>query len=101
MPDTAVVNAPEAQHVVVNQDQLEGVLEAIPVLYEETRKGWKTTEFWLTVASLVAVNASGVVMTLPDKYQAIASAIIGGLYVVSRGVAKKGVAAPVAAKPEA
>lgn len=87
----------ETQPLTVNQtfqnavDDAKPVAADLPEIIAETRKGWKTTEFWLTIAGLLAVNLNGVVLTLPDKYQAIATAVIAGLYAVSRGQAKAGV----------
>lgn len=76
-------------------DAISGVVEALPLVIEESKKGYKTTEFWLTILGLVVVNVNGLVMSLPDKYQAIASAILAGLYALSRGQAKKGIPAVV------
>jgi hypothetical protein len=57
----------------------------------ETKSGYKTTEFWVSLlvsgGSLVAALAGN----LPPKYAAIATAVSGGLYAVGRGVAKSGV----------
>jgi hypothetical protein len=71
-----------------------------PVI-KETREGYKTTEFWGAVAGLAALNLNGVIMTLPDKWQAIGSAAIIGLYAISRGLAKKGIPAIEQQVPEA
>lgn len=72
-------------------DAVQTVIHDVPAIVKETKEGYKTTEFWLTIAGLAAVNLNGVVMTLPDRYQAIASAVLAGLYALSRGQAKKGV----------
>lgn len=77
------------------------VFHDIPAVIKETKAGYKTTEFWLTVLGLVAVNLNGVVMTLPDRYQAIASAILAGLYALARGQAKKGIPAIEPSAPSA
>lgn len=81
-------------------EDVQQVIATAGTVFNETKAGWKTTEFWLTVAGLVAVNAGDLVMTLPDKYQALASAALAGLYALSRGVAKKGIP-DVKSKPEA
>ena len=70
---------------------IQALVEDIPAIVRETKAGYKTTEFWLTIAGLLAVNLNGVVMSLPDKYQMIGSVIMGGVYVLSRGTAKKGI----------
>lgn len=85
---------------VPTQEQAEDLVHALAPVVKESKAGYKTTEFWLAVAGLVAVNANGLIMTLPDRYQAIATAVIGGLYVISRGVAKSGVP-DIAATPPA
>lgn len=75
----------------VGSDETKQVTDDVVAVFKETKNGFKTTEFWLTLAGLAAVNLNGVVMTLPDRYQAIASAVLAGLYALSRGQAKKGV----------
>lgn len=74
----------------------QGVTETrdlVPAIIKETKAGYKTTEFWLAVIGLLIVNLNGLVMTLPDKYQAIATAAIAAFYAVSRGQAKSGIPA--------
>lgn len=61
--------------------------------FKETKAGYKTTEFWASAAGLAALNLNGLVLTLPDKWQAIGSVVIVGLYAISRGLAKNGVPA--------
>lgn len=73
------------------------VIEDMPAVIQETKAGYKTTEFWITVgASLLTVlNA----VPLPEKYEGVVVAALGVAYVLSRGIAKKGVphiAAPTA-----
>ena len=65
----------------------------VPAIIKETKAGYKTTEFWLAIAGLLAVNLNGVVMTLPDRYQAVATAFIAGLYALARGAAKSSIPA--------
>lgn len=96
--DSALDNAVDDVRVVLDEDSVKEVISDIAPVIKETKEGWKTTEFWLTVAGLVAVNLNDVVMTLPDKYQAIGSAVLVGLYAVSRGSAKKGIPAVEAPK---
>lgn len=60
---------------------------------EPTKPGWKTTEFWLTLASTAVALAtgSGAVMggTVLGKVIEIATTVLGLLgYVTSRGIAK-------------
>lgn len=61
-----------------------------PVVTPPTKPGYKTTEFWLTIA----VNVAGILATVADvvdvKTAAILLAVSNGLYAISRGQAKKG-----------
>lgn len=98
-PADFVGDAPDTQLV---SEPLPGVREVVadlPTAIKETKAGYKTTEFWLTVAGLVALNLNGVILTLPDKYQALGSAVLAGLYAISRGQAKSGV--PTIETPDA
>jgi hypothetical protein len=61
---------------------------------DEAKPGYKTTEFWMTIAAFVvsALYGSGVVSegTAMDKALAVAAMVLGSLgYAVSRGLAKK------------
>lgn len=64
------------------------------VIFNEAKAGYRTTEFWVSLATLILVNVNGLVVSLPDKYQAGASAFIGAFYALSRGIAKNSVPAP-------
>lgn len=75
----------------IKSGQIQAIVADIPAVVRETKSGYKTTEFWLTIAGLLALNLNGAVMTLPDKYQAAGSVVLGCMYVISRGFAKKGV----------
>jgi hypothetical protein len=55
------------------------------------KAGYKTTEFLVTVAVLVATLAAACASALTPRYAAIASSISAGAYAVSRGLAKLGV----------
>jgi hypothetical protein len=52
------------------------------------KPGYKTTEFWLTIAANVAAILATVAEVLPPEWGAIAVVISNGIYSVSRGVAK-------------
>ncbi len=61
----------------------------------ETKPGYKTTEFWLSVAAMLvgAALASGVFETDSggDRILGLAATVLASLgYTVSRGMAKKG-----------
>lgn len=76
---------PEAQHL---SDEAHEVYADVLPIVKETKAGWKTTEFWLTVAGAVFVNVGPAV---PDKWQAILTAAMAAVYALARGVAKQGV----------
>ena len=59
----------------------------------ETKPGIYTTEFWVSAITLIAVFISSIDDALPDKWAAIAAAVVAGLYAVARGLAKSGVGA--------
>jgi hypothetical protein len=54
------------------------------------KPGYKTTEFWVALLVIVGSTLSTLAGNLPDKYAAFASSIAGGLYALSRGLAKAG-----------
>jgi hypothetical protein len=57
------------------------------------KPGWKTTEFWLTVAAELALVLTAIQGSLPPKWAAISGTVAGGLYAISRGQAKSAVGA--------
>lgn len=59
----------------------------------ETKPGYFTTEFWLSVLSAVylVLNASGILNEVNPKWAAIATAVVTAAYTLSRGQAKNGV----------
>ena len=54
-----------------------------------TKPGYKTTEFWLTIAANVAAILAAVADVLPPDKAALVLAVSNGIYAVSRGMAKK------------
>lgn len=52
------------------------------------RPGWKTTEFWVTLAGGAV---PWIVPNLPPTWQAILSTAAGAVYAVARGLAKLGI----------
>jgi hypothetical protein len=54
------------------------------------RRGYLTTEFWLSVATSLGSLIAALAGNLPPKYAALATAISGGLYAISRGFTKGG-----------
>ena len=59
----------------------------------ETKPGYKTTEFWLTVVAniVIALDLAGAWTYVPNRYAVVAGAIVNAAYAVSRGQAKQGV----------
>lgn len=53
------------------------------------KPGWKTTEFWLTVATEVGVVSSAASGVLSPKYATFAATVSAAAYAVARGLAKK------------
>lgn len=52
------------------------------------RRGWKTTEFWITVVTVVGAGAS-VVAALPFAgVAAVAASVAGGAYTIGRAIEK-------------
>src|SRR4051812_42647583 len=63
----------------------------------ESKPGYLTTEFWITILILILNNLS--VLPIPDKYQGITNVATSVAYILSRGIAKIGapeVTVPVA-----
>lgn len=54
------------------------------------KPGHLTTEFWITVATDLAVLGSALAGALPPKWAAVAAAVANVAYAVSRGLAKQG-----------
>lgn len=62
----------------------------IPAVIKETKEGYKTTEFWLTIVTVLLTQLQ--VLHLPGRYgDTIATAAAVVAYIVSRGVAKTGI----------
>lgn len=83
---TQAVEHPGVQSgVTIEQD----FAPLIPEVVKESKAGYKTTEFWVSVVSafLLAVGA----LPTPHDTKGFAVAAIVGLYAVARGLAKKGV----------
>lgn len=66
-------------------------IEELPVLFKETKEGYKTTEFWsAVVVSLLTVLGA---IPVPEKFQGVVVGVLSAAYAVSRGLAKKGIPA--------
>lgn len=64
-----------------------GQLESPPAA-RESKPGYLTTEFWVTLLTLVLNNLS--VLPIPDKYQGLINVLVPIGYALSRGLAKSG-----------
>ena len=53
------------------------------------RPGWQTTEFWVSVLTIIAI-ISGSLVGLPPQYAAIAASIAASCYSISRAITKLG-----------
>ena len=53
-----------------------------------TKPGWKTTEFWLTVANQIAFVWGSVQGYVPPKYAVIGTAVGTCIYTILRTLAK-------------
>jgi hypothetical protein len=72
---------------------VENVLNQVPTVIQETKAGYKTTEFW----SAVVVSLLTLVGTIPVPANS-KGLVVGGLaaiYSVARGIAKQGIPAEV------
>lgn len=76
---------PEQQHFA---DELDSVYDTVVPIVKETKAGYKTTEFWLVALTGLLINVQPAV---PEKWQAILTAALAGLYALARGHAKSGV----------
>jgi hypothetical protein len=76
---------PEQQHFA---GELSDVYSDVVPIVKETKEGYKTTEFWLVALTGVLINVQPAV---PEKWQAILTAALAGLYALARGHAKSGV----------
>lgn len=84
-PASVVNNNLEIPDTPEEQKEL---VELAPLVYKETRAGWRTTEFWITVVSALAVVFNGV--PLPESKEGYVVALLAGLYAIARGLAKRG-----------
>lgn len=76
---TAPVASPQGTAV-------EDVIAEVPAVIKETKEGYKTTEFWVTLVTAVLA----LVTSLPIQDKAIAG-VLAAAYALARGFAKQGV----------
>lgn len=68
---------------------LDDVVKLAPVVVKETKAGFKTTEFWLSIVAAV-VTATGAIPTPHDAKGYVVAGIVVA-YAIARGLAKKGI----------
>lgn len=56
------------------------------------KPGYKTTEFWVTTLTSIAALVAALTSNLNPRYAALGAAVSEGLYAISRGITKHGVA---------
>lgn len=90
MSDITQPDAP-TQVIDLNQsaEELAEVIRDAPVIFKETKSGYKTTEFWAALVAVLVPLLAGV----PEKLLVPLLAVITAAYTVSRGLAKVGVPA--------
>lgn len=86
---TQVLNHPGIENVGHFVTDAQALAPAVTVAVQETKAGYKTTEFWLTVAGVIA-TAVGAVPT-PHDAKGYVLVVLVAVYALARGLAKKGV----------
>ncbi|HET9146137.1 MAG TPA: hypothetical protein VFN81_08630 [Sphingomicrobium sp.] len=72
---------------------------AVGVIEEaNVKSGWKTTEFWMTVATNVTTVIGALKGVVPDKAAAIAVAVSTCIYTVARALTKAAASTPTDTK---
>jgi hypothetical protein len=59
-----------------------------------TKPGYKTTEFWVALLTIVGATVAALAGNLSPKYAALAAAVSTAAYAVARGLAKGGAPGP-------
>lgn len=52
------------------------------------RRGYLTTEFWISAATIVGLVIGAAATSLPPRYAALGAAISASAYAIARGLAK-------------
>ena len=68
---------------------------------QKVKPGWKTTEFWMTIATNVVTVAGALKGLIPDDKAALIVAIANAVYGVARALTKATADTPDAAAPAA
>lgn len=86
---TTVLENPTIQNFTAVAGDLEPLQASLPEIIKETKSGYKTSEFWLTIVGSISV-ATGLVPT-PVDTKGWALVALVALYCIARGLSKKGV----------
>lgn len=62
----------------------------------KNKPGYKTTEFWMTVLTVLGTWAGAIQDTVPPKFAAITSAVTISAYAIARGIKKSQIQSEVA-----
>lgn len=63
--------------------------ELAPLVVKESKAGYKTTEFWMTIVTIIAVSLGSA--PVPDSKEGYVAAALAAAYALARGLAKKGI----------
>jgi hypothetical protein len=77
-------------------------MEPTTVVVRETKRGVKTSEFWvhLVLQVIFLLPTLDIWKFIPDRYAFIANAVLGSAYMLSRGQAKSGVPDTTVVNPD-
>ncbi len=89
MPNPSTVEADDStpEENVAWEDHL-AELDSVDYIVSESKAGYKTTEFWITVITSLAVVFNG--LPAPESKEGYIVAAIAGVYAIARGLAKSG-----------
>lgn len=95
MPNPSELERLSQEAVVAAQSPaVTNIVNELPGVYTEAKSGYKTTEFWITLFGVLGTQIGA--LDLPGEHaKTIATLAFAVAYVLSRGVAKAGVVAPV------
>ncbi len=82
---------PDSTKSLVNQSNFDTgqLAPALNAIVKESKAGYRTTEFWVSVAVSLLTVLDGI--PLPEKFEGAILAAIAVAYTLSRGIAKQGV----------
>lgn len=85
MPEAEAPAVEEEVEVVERLNPSE-VGDNVAFIVKESKAGYKTTEFWVTVITALAVVFNGV--PAPESKEGYIAAALAAIYAISRGLAK-------------